>query len=90
MKSENSKQPMKASMLPGKIKGNMSGEGASSMAKSKNPGGFISLEAGANPEGPHMHDNGPRGDCSSTEFQLGDGQKKRTVTGRDQSPYDVK
>jgi hypothetical protein len=54
------------------------------------PGGFVSVEAGANPDGPMMLDNGPRGDESVTTDQMGEGQKKRTVTGRDQSPYDVK
>ena len=75
---------------PGSFKGNAPGEGASSMAKSKLPGaGFISMEAGANPNGPMMHDNGPRGDASVTDCQMGDGQKKRTVTGRDASPYSI-
>jgi hypothetical protein len=76
---------------PGSFKGNAEGSGASDMAKSKLPGaGFVSMEAGADPNGPMMHDNGPRGDASATSFQMGDGQKKRTVTGRDQSPYDIK
>jgi hypothetical protein len=48
------------------------------------------MTAGANPDAKAELDNGPRGDESVTTDQLGDGQKKRTVTGRDQSPYDVK
>lgn len=78
------------SKLPGSFKGNMEASKASDKAKSKLPGaGFVTMEAGADPNRTAEHDNGPRGDCSSTEFQLGDGQKKRTVTGRDQSPYSV-
>lgn len=80
----------KASNLPGSFKGNMEGSGASSIAESKLPGGFVTLEAGADPNRAAEHDNGPRGDASVTDCQMGDGQKKRTVTGRDQSPYDVK
>ena len=80
-----------SSNLPGSfVDGNREGDRASSAAQSKLPGAFISMTAGANPEGPHMLDNGPRGDESVTTDQVGDGQKKRTVTGRDQSPYDVK
>lgn len=83
-------QPMpKASENPGMFKGNMEGGGASDMAKSMLPGAFISMTAGADPEMPMMLDNGPRGDASVTDCQMGDGQKKRTVTGRDQSPYSV-
>ncbi|MGB8834043.1 MAG: hypothetical protein WCC95_17975 [Candidatus Sulfotelmatobacter sp.] len=91
VKVDNKRQPMKASMLPGKTKGGAStGGGAYPVAKSKNPGGFISMEAGANPNGPHMLNNGPRGDASKSDCQMGSGQKNRTVTSRDQSPYDVK
>ena len=91
MKVENKRQPMKASMNPGSFKGNMEASKASSMAKSKLPGaGFIEMEAGADPNRKAEHDNGPRGDASSTSFQMGDGQKKRTVTGVCQSPYDIK
>ena len=79
----------KSSNLPGSFKGNAMGDGASDMAKSMLPGAFITMTAGANPEGPAALDNGPRGDASVTDCQMGDGQKKRTVTGRDQSPYSV-
>jgi len=89
MKSENKSQPMKASTNPGSFKGNMEGSGASDLAKSMLPGAFITMEAGADPERKAEHDNGPRGDESVTNCQMGDGQKKRTVTGRDQSPYSV-
>ena len=81
------------SKLPGKIKGNMAGEGASSMAKSGNPGaGCVHMEAGANPNGAEMHDNGPKGDEAHIQIMSGPGsdKKMRTKTGRDQSPYDVK
>ena len=47
------------------------------------------MTAGANPDGPVMHDNGPRGDESVTNEQMGKGQKDRTVTGRDESPYSI-
>ena len=80
----------KASELPGSFKGNAEGSGASPMAESKLPGAFVSMTAGADPNAKAEHDNGPRGDASVTDCQMGDGQKKRTVTGRDQSPYDVK
>jgi hypothetical protein len=105
-KVDNSKQPMKASMLPGGlINGNRVGDGVEphadgrggktgksqpSFGVSELPGAFISMTAGANPDAKAELDNGPRGDESVTTDQLGDGQKKRTVTGRDQSPYDVK
>lgn len=86
------KQPKGAeSNLPGSfIAGNREASKASAMAESKLPGAFITIESGADPEGPAAHDNGPRGDASVTDCQMGDGQKKRTVTGRDQSPYDIK
>ena len=90
VKVDNKRQPVKASMLPGKIKGNAAASQASSMAKSNLPGGFISMEAGANPSGPAMLNNGPRGDAAQSDCQMGSGQKNRTVTSRDQSPYDVK
>ncbi len=105
VKAENKRQPVKASMLPGSIKGNPMGSGPEPMADGRGgvtgksqpsfgvstlPGSFVSMEAGANPNGAEMHDNGPRGDVSVTDCQMGDGQKKRSVTGRDQSPYDVK
>lgn len=104
-KVENKRQPMKASMLPGSFKGNMEGAGAEtrpdgsggvtgkkqpSFGVSELPGGFVSLEAGANPAGSTNENSGPRGDQSVTDCQMGDGQKKRSVTGRDASPYDVK
>ena len=53
------------------------------------PGAFISQTAGANPEDVEAVDNGPRGDESVTNEQLGIGQKDRTVTSRDQSPYSI-
>ncbi len=90
VKVDNKRQPVKASMLPGKIKGNAAASQASSMAKSNLPGGFISMEAGADPSKNLGLNNGPAGDASATSFQMGDGQKKRTVTGVCQSPYDVK
>jgi hypothetical protein len=90
VKSENAKQPMKASMLPGSTKGNAGGSGASDMAKSMLPGAFVSMTAGADPEDWSVVKAGPAGDESATNAQMGDGQKKRTVTGRDESPYDVK
>lgn len=91
MKVENKRQPMKASMLPGSTKGNTVASKASAMAKSKLPGaGFIVMEAGADPNRKAEHDNGPRGDASQTDCQMGEGQKMRTVTSRDQSPYDIK
>ena len=105
-KVDNSKQPMKASMLPGEvINGNRVGDGVEphvdgrggktgksqpSFGVSELPGAFISMTAGANPNDKAALDNGPRGDESVTTDQMGEGQKKRTVTGRDQSPYDVK
>lgn len=78
------------SKLPGKIKGNAEASRAGAGAASKLPGAFVSMEAGADPNAKAEHDNGPRGDASVTDCQMGDGQKKRSVTGRDQSPYDVK
>lgn len=75
---------------PGSFKGNAVASKASPMAKSKLPGaGFISMEAGADPNRKAEHDNGPRGDASVTDCQMGDGQKKRSVTGRDASPYSI-
>ena len=91
VKVDNKRQPVKASMLPGSIKGNAVASKASAMAKSKLPGaGFIEMEAGADPNRKAEHDNGPRGDASQSDCQMGSGQKNRTVTSRDQSPYDVK
>jgi len=105
MKVDNKRQPIKASMNPGSFKGNAAGSGAKTrpdasggvtgkkqpaFGTSNNPGEFISLEAGADPNRKAEHDNGPRGDASATSFQVGDGQKKRTVTSVCQSPYDVK
>ena len=105
MKSDNKTQPTKASMLPGSFKGNPVGDGPEphadgrggvtgkkqpSFGVSELPGAFISMTAGADPNMTAEHDNGPRGDESVTTDQMGDGQKKRTVTGRDQSPYDIK
>ena len=87
MKSDNKRQPKNASMLPGSTKGNMEASMASSKAESKLPGSFVTMEAGADPNGPHMLDNGPRGDESVTNCQMG--EPKRTVTGRDKSPYSV-
>ena len=105
-KSDNSRQPMDASMLPGAVinanrvgdgaephadgRGGVTGKSQPSFGVSELPGAFISMTAGANPDGPVMHDNGPRGDESVTNEQLGKGQKDRTVTSRDESPYDVK
>lgn len=98
-------QPMpKASTNPGMTKGNamgngpephadgrggMTGKSQPAFGVSELPGAFISMTAGADPEMGMMLDNGPRGDTSATDCQMGDGQKKRTVTGRDQSPYSV-
>lgn len=83
------KQPSpKSSTNPGSFKGNMEGSGASDMAKSMLPGAFISMEAGANPEGPMMLDNGP--DQKTPHAQMGMGQKMRTVTSPCESPYDIK
>ena len=91
VKVDNKRQPVKASMLPGKVNNsNREASKASAMAKSKLPGGFISMEAGADPNGKHELNNGPRGDASQSDCQMGSGQKNRTVTSRDQSPYDVK
>ena len=78
---------------PGSFKGNMEGSGASSMAESKLPGaGCVHMEAGANPNGPMMHDNGPAGGEAHIQIMSGPGSDKpmRTKTGRDQSPYEVK
>ena len=50
VKVDNKRQPVKASMLPGKVNNsNREASKASAMAKSKLPGGFISMEAGADP-----------------------------------------
>lgn len=104
--SDNSKQPMEVSALPGAvINGNRVGDGATvvpdgrggvtgksqpAFGTSNLPGSFISISGdGADPMRKAEHDNGPRGDESVTTDQLGDGQKKRTVTGRDQSPYSI-
>ena len=105
MKVDNKRQPMKASMNPGSLingnrtgsgpepssdgRGGMTGKSQPMYGASGLPGSFVSMEAGANPDKMAEHDNGPRGDASATSFQMGDGQKKRTVTGRDQSPYDI-
>ena len=57
--------------------------------------GFVTMTAGADPtRGSEMgggtgFEAGPRGDASVTDCQMGDGQKKRTVTSRDQSPYSI-
>ena len=88
VKVDNKRQPVKASMLPGKIKGNAAASQASSMAKSKNPGGFISMEAGADPNRKAEHDNGPRGDASHAQIESA--LKNRTVTTVCESPYSVK
>ena len=105
VKVDNKRQPVKASMLPGSTKGNMVGSGAETrpdgsggvtgkkqpaFGTSNLPGAFVSMEAGANPDKNLGLNNGPAGDASATSFQMGDGQKKRTVTGVCQSPYDVK
>ena len=92
VKVDNKRQPVKASMLPGKVNNsNREASKASAMAKSKLPGaGFIEMEAGADPNRKAEHDNGPRGDASQSDCQMGSGQKNRTVTSRDQSPYDEK
>lgn len=77
---------------PGSFKGNMEASRASEKAKSKLPGaGFISMEAGANPDMKAAHDNGPRGDEAHMQIESGSGSDKpmRTKTGRDQSPYSV-
>jgi|SRR5208282_1309 len=105
MKSDNKRQPMEASMLPGGlINGNRVGDGVEphvdgrkgvtgkaqpSYGVSELPGAFISQTAGANPDDKEMLDNGPRGDESVTNEQMGKGQKDRTVTGRDESPYSI-
>ena len=62
VKVDNKRQPVKASMLPGKVNNsNREASKASAMAKSKNPGGFISMEAGANPERiPRAEQRSPR------------------------------
>ena len=104
-KSDNSRQPMDASMLPGAVinanrvgdgaephadgRGGVTGKSQPSYGVSELPGAFVSMTAGANPDGPMMHDNGPRGDESVTNEQMGKGQKDRTVTGRDESPYSI-
>jgi hypothetical protein len=90
-KVENKQQPMKASMLPGKIKGNMEASKASDMAKSKLPGaGFIVMEAGADPNRAAEHDNGPAGDAMHAQIESGPGGLgMRTKTGLCQSPYHV-
>src|SRR5271154_3711494 len=105
VKVDNKRQPVKASMLPGSTKGNAMGSGPMPMADGRGgvtgkkqpafgtsnlPGAFVSMEAGANPAGSTNENSGPRGDVSATSFQMGDGQKKRSVTGVCQSPYDVK
>ena len=79
----------KASELPGSFAGAAEGTGASDMAKSDLPGGFISMTAGADPEDWSVVKAGPSGDESATTAQMGNGQKMRTVTGRDQSPYSI-
>ena len=89
VKVDNKRQPVKASMLPGKIKGNAAASQASSMAKSKLPGaGFIEMEAGADPNRKAEHDNGPRGDASHAQIESA--LKNRTVTTVCESPYSVK
>ena len=89
VKVDNKRQPMKASMLPGSIKGNAVASKASSMAKSKLPGaGFIEMEAGADPNRKAEHDNGPRGDASHAQIESA--LKNRTVTTVCESPYSVK
>ena len=88
VKVDNKRQPVKASMLPGKIKGNAAASQASSMAKSNLPGGFISMEAGADPNRKAEHDNGPRGDASHAQIESA--LKNRTVTTVCESPYSVK
>jgi hypothetical protein len=104
-KVENKRQPMKASMLPGGIKGNPVGNGPEPHADGRGgvtgksqpsygvsilPGDVIHMEAGADPNSKMMLDNGPRGDESVTNAQMGEGQMKRTVLSRDASPYEVK
>ena len=88
VKVENKRQPVKASMNPGSFKGNAVASKASSMAKSKNPGSFISMEAGADPNRKAEHDNGPRGDASHAQIESA--LKNRTVTTVCESPYSVK
>ena len=89
VKVDNKRQPMKASMLPGSIKGNAVASKASSMAKSKLPGaGFIEMEAGADPNRKAEHDIGPRGDASHAQIESA--LKNRTVTTVCESPYSVK
>jgi hypothetical protein len=89
VKVDNKRQPVKASMLPGSIKGNAVASKASSMAKSKLPGaGFIEMEAGADPNRKAEHDNGPRGDASHAQIESA--LKNRTVTTVCESPYSVK
>ena len=89
VKVDNKRQPMKASMLPGKVNNsNREASKASAMAKSKNPGGFISMEAGADPNRKAEHDNGPRGDASHAQIESA--LKNRTVTTVCESPYSVK
>ncbi len=80
----------KTSNLPGSFKGNAEGSGASPMAESKLPGSFISMEAGANPEGPDMLGNGPLATEPHTQIESGaGGLPNRKVTGRCESPYSV-
>jgi hypothetical protein len=88
VKVENKRQPVKASMNPGSFKGNAVASKASSLAKSKNPGSFISMEAGADPNRKAEHDNGPRGDASHAQIESA--LKNRTVTTVCESPYSVK
>ena len=89
VKVDNKRQPVKASMLPGKVNNsNREASKASAMAKSKNPGGFISMEAGADPNRKAEHDNGPRGDASHAQIESA--LKNRTVTTVCESPYSVK
>ena len=104
VKVDNKRQPVKASLLPGSTKGNMVGSGAETrpdgsggvtgkkqpaFGTSNLPGAFVSMEAGANPDKNLGLNNGPAGDASQTDCQMGKGQKDRTVTGRDQSPYSI-
>jgi hypothetical protein len=70
-------------------RGGITGKKQPSFGTSNLPGAFVEMTAGADPESSLMLDNGPRGDESVTTDQLGDGQKKRSVNGRDASPYSV-
>lgn len=90
VKVDNKRQPVKASMLPGKVNNsNREASKASAMAKSKLPGaGFIEMEAGADPNRKAEHDNGPRGDASHAQIESA--LKNRTVTTVCESPYSVK